>query len=294
MSPGDDILGAGGDFTAMDFPTRNLYRSAIEELARGSDRAEIEIAKRAVMAAEMASGNGNSIDFERRSEPVYHLLAGGRWAFERAIGFRPSPRAWFRRSGRALGIRGYVGAGVIVAGALLTVPLLLLASTGLTGTWLTMLGCSGVIPAIDLSVALVNQMVTRTIGATLLPALELGTGVPSHLRTLVAVPTLLTTPDSIQEHIERLEIHHLASPEGDLHYALLSDWADADSERKDGDESLLAVAVEGIAKLNRRYAAAPGGKRFLLLHRHRVWNESEQRWIGWERKRGKLHELNHL
>jgi cyclic beta-1,2-glucan synthetase len=294
MSPVDDILGAGGNFTAMDFPTRNLYRSAIEELARGSDRAEIEIAKRAVMAAEMASGNGNSIDFERRSDPGYHLLAGGRWAFERAIGFRPSPRAWFRRSGRALGIRGYVGAGVIVAGALLTVPLLLLASTGLTGTWLAMLGCIGVIPAIDLSVALVNQMVTRTIGATLLPALELGTGVPSHLRTLVAVPTLLTTPDSIEEHIERLEIHHLASPEGDLHYALLSDWADADSERKDGDESLLAVAVEGIAKLNRRYAAAPGGKRFLLLHRHRVWNESEQRWIGWERKRGKLHELNHL
>ena len=163
------------NFTAMDFPTRNLYRSAIEELARGSDRAEIEIAKRAVMAAEMAPRDGNSIDFERRSDPGYHLLTGGRRAFERAIGFRPLPRAWFGRSGRALGIRGYVGAGVIVAGALLTVPLLLLASTGLTGTWLATLGCIGVIPAIDLSVALVNQMVTRTFGATLLPALELST-----------------------------------------------------------------------------------------------------------------------
>ena len=88
--------------------------------------------------------------------------------------------------------------GVIVAGALLTVPLLLLASTGLTGTWLATLGCIGVIPAIDLSVSLVNQMVTRTFGASLLPALELSTGVPSHLPTRVAVPTLLTTPDSIE------------------------------------------------------------------------------------------------
>lgn len=56
----------------------------------------------------------------------------------------------------------------------------------------------------------------------------------------------------------------------------------------------LAAAVEGIARLNRRHGPAPGGDRFLLLHRRRVWNESQRRWIGWERKRGKLHELNRL
>jgi cyclic beta-1,2-glucan synthetase len=294
MSFVDDVLAAGGSFSAMDFPTRNLYRSAIEELARGSNRAEIEVAKRAVLATEQARRDNNSEDSERRSDAGYHLLTGGRHAFEKAIGFQSPPRAWFGRSGRALGIRGYVGAGVIVASTLLAVLLLLLAKTGLGRPWLIALGCIGVIPAIDLSVALVNQLVTRAFGATLLPALELGNGVPSHLRTLVAVPTLLTTRGSIEEHIERLEIHHLASPEGDLHFALLSDWTDADSEQQDGDESLLAVAVEGIAKLNRRYAAAPGGTRFLLLHRRRVWNQSERRWIGWERKRGKLHELNHL
>jgi cyclic beta-1,2-glucan synthetase len=294
MSLVDSVLAAGGSFSAMDFPTRNLYRSAIEELARGSHRAEIEIAKRAVLAAEQATRGHNAIDSERRCDPGYHLLTGGRHAFEKAIGFQSPPRAWFGRSGRALGIRGYVGAGVVVATTLLAIALLLLATTGLGRPWLMLLGLIGVVPAIDLSVALVNQLVTRAFGATLLPALELGNGVPSHLRTLVAVPTLLTTRASIEEHIERLEIHHLASPEGDLHFALLSDWVDADTERKDDDEGLLAAAAEGIAALNRRYAAAPGGQRFLLLHRHRVWNQSERRWIGWERKRGKLHELNHL
>ncbi len=294
MSLVDGVLAAGGSFSAMDFPTRNLYRSAIEELARGSHRAEIEVARRAVLATQQATRGHNAEDSERRCDPGYHLLTGGRRAFEKAIGFRSPPRAWFGRSGRALGIRGYVGAGVVVATTLLAIPLLLLATTGLGRPWLMLLGLIGVVPAIDLSVALVNQLVTRAFGATLLPALELGNGVPSHLRTLVAVPTLLTTRASIEEHIERLEIHHLASPEGDLHFALLSDWVDADSERKDDDEGLLAAAVEGIAALNRRYAAAPGGARFLLLHRHRIWNESERRWIGWERKRGKLHELNQL
>ena len=139
-----------------------------------------------------------------------------------------------------------------------------------------------------------NASVTRTIRATLLPALELRGGVPATLRTLVAVPILLTSRVSVEEQIDELEIHHLASLEGDVHFALLSDWADADSEHVDGDETLLAAAVDGIARLNARYAPAPGGNRFLVLHRRRVWNESEQRWIGWERKRGKLHELNRL
>ena len=142
--------------------------------------------------------------------------------------------------------------------------------------------------------ALVNRGVTFFVRPVPLPGLELRGGVPESLRTLVAVPTLLTTPKDIEEQVERLEIHHLASPEGDLHFALLSDWIDADVDRAEGDEELVAVARDGIERLNRRYGPAPAGPRFLLLHRRRVWNESERRWIGWERKRGKLHELNRL
>src|SRR5204862_1076814 len=88
--------------------------------------------------------------------------------------------------------------------------------------------------------------------------------------------------------------HHLASPGDDLYFALLSDWTDAATERTPGDEELLAAAAEGIARLNRRHASPRDGARFLLLHRRRVWNAGERKWIGWERKRGKLHELNRL
>ena len=160
--------------------------------------------------------------------------------------------------------------------------------------WLLLLGILGLVPAIDVAVALVNHIVTRGFRATLLPALELRGGIPADLRTLVAVPTLLTSLKDIEEQIGRLEIHYLASAQGDLHFALLSDWRDAPSEHVDGDEELLAAAKEGIARLNQHYGPAPGGDRFLLLHRRRVWNASEGRWIGWERKRGKLCELNRL
>src|SRR6266581_1060605 len=47
----DATLRSGSGFADMDFPTRNLYRSAIEELARGSKLTELEIARAALLAA---------------------------------------------------------------------------------------------------------------------------------------------------------------------------------------------------------------------------------------------------
>ena len=146
---------------------------------------------------------------------------------------------WPRRAYRALGIGGYVGSGVIVAAGLLAVPLSVAALGGLDWRWLLLLGILGFVPAIDLAVAVVNYLVTRGFRATLLPALELRGGVPADLRTLVAVPTLLTSLKEIEEQIGRLEIHYLASAQGDLHFALLSDWRDAPSEHGDSDDELL-------------------------------------------------------
>jgi cyclic beta-1,2-glucan synthetase len=126
----DDILAASG-FFEMDFPTRNLYRSAIEELARGSNRTEIDIARHAVLAAKQAACAGAGVVEGRRSDPGYHLLAEGPGVFEAGIGFRPPPHTWLGRSSRALGIGGYVSAIAVAAGVLFALPLFALAAAGL-------------------------------------------------------------------------------------------------------------------------------------------------------------------
>jgi cyclic beta-1,2-glucan synthetase len=293
----DDALRSGSDFADMDFPTRNLYRSAIEELARGSKLTELEIARAALLAAndperrEQQDGDGTGC---RERDPGYHLIAAGRRAFEATIGFRAPLWSWPGRFNATIGIDGYIRGVIMVAAIVLFLPLFALAGLGIGGGWLGLLALFGLIPAIDAAMALVNRGVTRGFGATILPGLDLRGGVPSHLRTMVAVPILLTTQAALEEQIERLEIHHLASPEGELYFALLSDWTDAATETVAGDDALLDAAAAGIARLNRRYGPAAGGDRFLLLHRRRVWNKGQKRWIGWERKRGKLHELNRL
>ncbi len=290
----DEVFKAGSRFEQMDFPTRNLYRSAVEELARGCALTESEVAHAAVVAAARARSAPPEVSDDRQGDPGYYLIAGGRADFETNIAFRAPARAWLGRFSRTLGIGGYVGAGLIVAISLLAAPMSIAIWTGVSWFWLVLLGLLGFVPAVDLAVTLVNQVVTWGFRATLLPALDLSGGVPESLRTLVVVPTLFTSLTDVEAQVEQLEIHFLASPPGELHFALLSDWRDSETEHAETDDQLLSAAKEAVARLNDRYGAASVGDRFLLLHRRRVWNQGEGRWIGWERKRGKLAELNRL
>ncbi len=293
MSPVDDLLAVNETYRAMDFASRNHYRTAIETLARGCPLSEMEVAARALQAAGKARFADGSID-PRRGDPGYYLVAAGRIALEAEIGYRAPVRAWPRRLSRKLGLAGYGAVILAVAVLVLLVPLAVLTTMDVRSAWLPLLVLLGTIPALDAAVALVNAGVTRAIPATFLPALELRQGVPADLRTLVAVPVMLTSPESIVKQIETLEIHHLASLEGDVHFVLLSDWADAPAETCEGDAALRALASDGITRLNMQYPAIAGGDRFLMLHRRRQWSHSEGVWMGWERKRGKLHELNRL
>ncbi|CAG4892407.1 GH36-type glycosyl hydrolase domain-containing protein [Paraburkholderia gardini] len=298
MSLVDARLRAGSAFGAMDFPTRNLYRSAIEQLARGSHFTELEVADLALRSAQAAAGEtGDAAHAERTSDPGYHLIAEGRRVLEQTIGFHPPSRLRITRFNLHLGISGYVGEILALATTMLALALWLLwslAPRGLDASVFVLFAVCGFLPATEVATALINRTIAWTFGAITLPGLELTAGVPSSLRTLVAVPTLLTSEADLREQIERLEVHHLAGAGGDLSFALLADGLDADQEVVAGDAHLLAVAADAIEALNRRYEPGPGGSRFLLLHRRRVFNASENKWMGWERKRGKLHELNRL
>ncbi len=290
----DARLDVDGSFGRMDFPTRNLYRSAIEQLARSAPLSELAIAEQALAKARSTAAPG--ILGEHWSEPGYHLIGGGRCAFEAHIGFRSPPSLWLGRLGGRLGILGYVGATLLLSGLLLGVTVYVLQVPGLGDggwQWLALVGALFV-PFSEAAVALVNRAVTGGVGAAILPGLELADGIPEELRTLVVVPTLLGGEAELLEQIEQLEVHYLTGTRGDLSFALLADGIDARQSVLERDVRLLKLGAAAIERLNRRHAPAPGGPRFLLLYRQRRFNPQERCWIGWERKRGKLHELNRL
>jgi len=283
-------------FLAMDFSTRDLYRGAIEQLARGSQYSEVEIAERAVEAATQAvtQTTGGQIEQERLSDPGYYLIDQGRPGFEQSIHYKPTLRLRIRRLHVRMGVSGYVGSIAALALIFLSLGFLFPGFSQLSVTaWLLWFGV-GFIPASEIASAIVNRLVTWRFGATVLPGLELKSGVPASLRTLVAVPTLLTSEADLREQIERLEVHYLTAVEGNVSFALLTDGIDAKQEELPQDAALLALATSEMAILNARYGDGSGDQRFFLLHRKRLYNSSEKIWMGWERKRGKLRELNRL
>ena len=294
----DEVLRANSDFAAMDFATRDQYRHAIEDLARGSQHSELEVARRVIVQTKRAATQSqgvNALSGDRQAEPGYYLISKGRVGFERELGFRVPAQRWLRRAYATEATSGYLGTITVVVGIILALLLFTASNSGMSAAGLFLLGLFAAVPALDLAVTLVNRVAVALLEPRALPKLELRDGVPASLRTMIVVPTLLTSHVDIEEQIKQLEVSYLANLDANIYFALLSDWTDASSETMPNDDELLAAAVAGIARLNQRHGSAPDGRaRFFLLHRRRVWNESEQKWLGWERKRGKLHELNRL
>ncbi|MGZ6274406.1 MAG: DUF3131 domain-containing protein, partial [Candidatus Limnocylindrales bacterium] len=248
----------------------------------------------------MADGTTSAGEIEQSRaaegrDPGDYLISDGRASFERELPARVPLADRLRRAYvRGAGL-GYLGTIAIVTALVLAVPLLISWGGRAAGVGVLVVAILALAPASDLAIALVNRTVTYVLGPKPLPRLDFDDGVPSEFRTLVVVPMLLTSVADVEADVGGLEVHYLGNREGDLRFALLSDWLDAPTEEVPGDDDLLSAAAAAIEKLNERHGEPPGGgARFLLFHRKRTWNEAEGCWMGWERKRGKLHELNAL
>ncbi|MDO8689858.1 MAG: glucoamylase family protein [Dehalococcoidia bacterium] len=271
-------------YRRMDFGTRDRYRHVIEEIARRSYVTEIEAARTAVDMAGSSEGAS--------PEHVGHYLIGaGRPSLEALVGYRPTIRQHLGVSVFRRPVLGYLGS--IALGAL--VILLVLFALGIPAgadpirlAGLLVVCLLALVPASELAVQAINFVLSQVLYPQPLPKLAFTDGVPDEWRTLVVVPTMLASPDSIQADLEQLEIRYLANRDANLRFALLADLADAAEREMAEDAVLIEAAVRGIERLNSLYA----GNGFALFFRPRRWSETEQRWMGWERKRGKLEELN--
>ena len=272
----DKLLRTSANYGDMDFPSRTLYRKAVEELARGCSSDELKVAQQSLDLGGV--------------DPGLHLIGTGRFAFETRLNFKPSLLRQIRMAIKSAGLKAYLSAITLTTLAALIVGFALLLQENPSAGQLISLMILAVLPASEFGLSIVNYCVTRLMDASVLPGLALREGVPTPLRTLVVVPALLTSPDDIDELIDRLEVHFLSNADGEIYFGLATDWTDASAETHPDDDRLLNKALDGISKLNLRHDT----DRFLMLHRSRKWNSQQQKWMGWERKRGKLHELNRL
>ncbi|GAA5096929.1 glucoamylase family protein [Bartonella acomydis] len=288
VSSVDSILREKSDFSAIDSHSRNIYRQVIEKIARFSPLNELEVARKAI---EMVHSTSEKAHYY--SSIGWYLVGDGRYVFEKACGYTPSLLIKWARFFICSKIRI-----IAIPISCLTLTLLLaiytLLQTSSISPWMSVLFIAlALFPAMDAAFAFFNTIVSWTIPPKQLIGYEYKEGIPKDARTMVVVPTLITSRDSIDEQVHNLEVHYLCNPNGAIHFALITDWIDAPLEQTQDDLDLLHYAQKSIDKLNCCYHRADV-PLFFLLHRRRLYNSSEKCWMGWERKRGKLHELNLL
>ncbi len=276
-----------GFYARMTFATRDRYRHVVERIAKRSQVAEEAVARAAVALARVGfDGDPRG----RRAHVGYYLVDDGLAALEAFVDYPPTMSEAGGRLLRRHPNVAFVG-GILVGTAVALASLLWLAE-GLTGGQWLFLVAIAFLPANDIAVNILNQLLTATLPPRMLPKLDLVRGgVPPECRTAVVIPILFEDVAAVHEALETLEVRFLANREAHIHFALLSDFTDAATEAVGGDDLIVAAAREGVRGLNARYAAATEDA-FYLFHRARRWNPVEGVWMGWERKRGKLAEFN--
>jgi cellobiose phosphorylase len=278
-------------YREMDFATRDRYRHAVEFLARHGRLSEVEVARGAIqLAAEGARQKGRE---DRTAHVGFYLIDKGQYALGRLARVRWPWRMIVERGIHRFPLAFYVG-GIGTLTLLATLGFMLEArSLGIGGARFGFFTAVFLLCASQLAVAVMNWWSTLLVKPSLLPRLDFSTGIAPGCRTMVVVPTMLTSAEGVDRLIEILEIHHLANRDRYLHFALLTDFRDAPEEVMPGDRVLLERVRSGVELLNRSYPSDTHDL-FFLFHRPRRWNAGEGRWMGYERKRGKLMEFNAL
>ncbi|MBQ1782079.1 MAG: cyclic beta 1-2 glucan synthetase [Gammaproteobacteria bacterium] len=273
----------------QDFASRDRYRHVIEDVARGSRCGELAVARQAIELARQAATQQGQAD--RRAHIGYYLIDEGRAQLEQAVGCCPSRLNRLQRACRKACLPLYLGT-ILALTLLMTAGVCYGFAAFSSADWRFWLVASGALLAASaLAVALVNQAVTLLVPPRSLPRLDFSQGIPGAHRTMVIVPTLLTSQQEVDRLLEALEIRYLGNRDANLYFALLTDFADAAAQTLAADAPLLAYAHAAVEALNATYRDDRPCV-FYLFHRPRQWNPFEQVWMGYERKRGKLAQFN--
>ena len=278
-----------GMYSRMDFRSRDRYRQAVEELAEPTGDGQLRLALKTV---ERARQIGTETPDARGTHVGYHLIGNGRGAFEESVAWAPNLRERIRRFVFHHATPGYLGTIALFTALLVAGSVVYARVHGWRDAPLVIVALLTIVPASELTIQILQRIISHLIPPRRLPRLELER-VPASARTMVIVPTILDRAEDVADFLAHLEVQALGNVDPHIHFAVLSDFRDAATETLPRDGEILEAARAGIEALNRKHGNGRSD-RFFLFHRLRQWNEAEGRWMGWERKRGKIEEFNRL
>ncbi len=280
-----------GFYGLMDFDTRDRYRHVVESISKKSELSEEEIARIVIqLVQENAPPPGSD---QSAAHVGYYLVGQGKAQTKKLANMRVTGMQKIQQGIKRHAFPVYLFViFLITVGISAAVFIKVDAETTNTGL-LLLLTILALICGSQLAISVVNFFATLLVKPNLLSRMDYSAKIPASSSTMVVIPAMLTTLAEIENLVEALEVRFLANRKEHIYFGLLTDFTDAPHETVSNDQVLLDTVKNGIEALNKKYQRE-NNDLFFLFHRARKWNQQENVWMGHERKRGKLSDLNAL
>ncbi|KGM97083.1 NdvB [Clostridium botulinum] len=279
-------------YSKMDFKSRDYYRHKIEKLSKSLSKSEIFIAKKAIECAKEATEVGEK-DYKKHVG-YYIVDKGVKRLKQRIYGSDKVPNS-FKDNLKENSVACYIG--TIIVCTLIVIGIFLGLSyinDGQRKLWRYIIATIALlVPCSEIVISILNWTITNTITPNFIPKIEFKEDIGEDNKTIVVIPTIINNVKRAKQLVENMEVYFLANSDKNIYFAILSDFKDSDKEKEEQDEKILNVSLKAVEELNKKYSKN-GEDIFYFFSRYRQFNEKEGKWLGWERKRGKLIEFNHL
>ena len=267
-------------YESMDLDSKHYYRYNTKILAEKFNVEEVFLAKKILEFAEEEWNKGSR---NKKAHIGYYLLDKGREKLFDFFGIEEKTTIYMKKySSYYLPI------------LLLTIFVsisIFIYTYNRANVFLGLLAFLTVfIPVLSISINIFNNIYSKKYKPSILPKLDLIKGVPEEYSTFVVIPTLLSDENRVEELMGSLEVHYLSNKDENIYFGIVGDFKDGDRKSTEEDEKIIYKGLQLVEELNKKY----GENRFYYFHRERSYSKTQEKYMGWERKRGALVEFNNL
>lgn len=273
-------------YSKMDYKTRIYYRNKLKEISKKTKISEIYIARKCLELSSIEYEKSNMDSNNKKAHVGYYLIADGEPKLLEILQNKKVPRQNNMHKAKkyitALAVVTIVFAGVYG----------LYINTQINNIVLSLiLSILLLIPIETIFTQIAQYILGKTKNTKIIPKLDFRNGIPEQNATFVVIPTIIKNGKRVEELMHKLEVYYIANKSDNIYFALLGDCSTSSNEEEGFDEEVINTGKKMVDILNKKY---PDEKftKFNFIYRKRMWNEGEEAYLGWERKRGLLNQFN--
>ena len=270
-------------YEKMDNKTKEYYRNKIKEISKQTKISEIYITRKVLELS-------NTKPRETKEAHIgYYLIDQGINELYEALKYRNN-----KKMNEKDKTKFYIWTTTFFS-ILISLGISVLLNARIHNIWLFITSfVVFLIPSSELGIQIIQYILNKIVKPKLIPKLDFSNGINKENSTMVVIPTIVKSKEKVKELMKKLEVYYLANKSKNLYFTLLGDCSQSDKEDEEFDQEIIEEGIEQVEKLNKKYEKEQGSNLeiFQFIYRKREFNEKENAYLGWERKRGMLNQFN--